>query len=208
MASEPGANDYPPRHPRPRRPPEQPQGHRSRPPARGVARRYRGKRVRQVLARLRHRVQRRPAPLRRDILLVRPPVPRPDGQAPVRRWRRHRRHPALHRHRPDQSGADLALDRRHHDRAQRPPEAAVRARCGAALPGLRGAGAPRHAAVDHERDPRRRTRSNHGDLRHRGPGRIHLGRDRRAARGPGLHPSASRAPGTHRGHRGPPPSEP
>ena len=36
--------------------------------------------------------------------------------------------PAGHRHRPDQPGAHLALHRRHDDRAQRPPEAAVRAR--------------------------------------------------------------------------------
>ena len=50
--------------------------------------------------------------------------------------------PPSHRHRPDQPGADLTLHRRHHDRAQRPPEAAVRAGRGAALPGLRGAGAP------------------------------------------------------------------
>ena len=37
----------------------------------------------------------------------------------------HRRHSARDRHRPDQSGAHLALDRRHDDRAQRSPEAAV-----------------------------------------------------------------------------------
>ncbi len=41
------------------------------------------------------------------------------------------------RHRPDQSGAHLALHRRHHDRTQRPFETAVRARRGVALPGLR-----------------------------------------------------------------------
>ena len=46
----------------------------------------------------------------------------------------HRRHPAGHRHRPDQPGAHLALHRRHHDRAQRSPEAAVRARRGTVLP--------------------------------------------------------------------------
>jgi excinuclease ABC subunit A len=38
----------------------------------------------------------------------------------------HRGHPAGDRHRPDQPGAHLALHRRHHDRAQRPPEAALR----------------------------------------------------------------------------------
>ena len=141
-----------PRHPRPRCPPEQPQGRRFGSAARRAARGHRGERVREVLARVRHRVQRGAAPLRRDVLLLRPPVPRPDGQAPVRRVRRHRRHPALHRHRPDEPGADLALDGRHHDRAQRSPEAAVRASRGAALPGLRNVGPPRHAAFDHERD--------------------------------------------------------
>ena len=38
---------------------------------------------------------------------------------------RDRRHSAGHRHRPDEPGAHLALDRRHDDRAQRSPEAAV-----------------------------------------------------------------------------------
>ena len=49
----------------------------------------------------------------------------------------HRRHPAGDRHRPDQPGAHLALDGRHDDRAERPPEAAVRARGAALLPRLR-----------------------------------------------------------------------
>ena len=49
----------------------------------------------------------------------------------------HRRHPAGDRHRPDQPGAHLALDRRHDDRAERSPEAAVRARRGTLLPALR-----------------------------------------------------------------------
>ena len=199
------AHDHPPRHPRARRAPEQPQGRRPRPAARRAARRHRRERVREVLARVRHRPRRRPAPLRRDLLLLRPPVPRPDGQAPVRRRRRHRRHPALHRHRPDQPGADLALHRRHHDRAQRPPEAAVRARRGAALPGLRGAGAPRHAALDHELDPRRRPRSDHGDIRRAGAREFLCGRDRPAAGGSGLHPGAPRTPRSHRSHRGPAP---
>ena len=65
---------------------------------------------------------------------VRAPVPRPHGQAA---GRSHRRHSAGDRHRPDQSGAHLALDRRHDDRAQRSPEAAVRARRAAVLPRLR-----------------------------------------------------------------------
>ena len=200
------AHDHPPRHPRPRRPPEQPPGRRSRPPPRRAARDHRGERVREVLARVRHRVQRGAAPLRRDVLLLRAPVPRPDGQAPVRRVGRHRRHPALHSHRPDQPGADLALHRRHHDRAQRPPEAAVRAGRGAALPGLRGAGAPRLAAVGPRRHPRRRPRPDHGHLRRTGARTLHPGRDRRPAGRTGLHPGAPRAPGPHRGRRRPAPA--
>ncbi len=45
-------------------------------------------------------------------------------------------------------GAHVALDRRHDDRAERPPEAAVRARGAPALPRLRRAGASRHAGND------------------------------------------------------------
>ena len=56
----------------------------------------------------------------------------------------HRRHSAGHRHRPDESGAHLALHRRHDDGAERSPEAAVRARGHAVLPVLRQAGAARH----------------------------------------------------------------
>ena len=53
------------------------------------------------------------------------PVPGSHGQAA---GGPHRGHPAGHRHRPDQSGAQLAQHGRHDDRAERPPEAAVRAR--------------------------------------------------------------------------------
>ena len=42
------------------------------------------------------------------------------------RRRAHRRHPAGGRDRPAATGHDLALDRRHRDRAARPPEAALR----------------------------------------------------------------------------------
>ena len=194
------AHDRPPRHPHPRRPTEQPQGRRPRPPFGRTSRRHWGQRLRQVVAGLRHRLQRRPAPLRRDLLLLRPPVPRPYGQAPRGR---HRRHPPGHRHRPDQSGADLALHRRHHDRAQRPSEAAVHPRRGPALPGLRGGGAPRHAGVHPGRAARRRSRPGDGDLRGEGPGGGLPDRADRAAGEPGLHPGAPRAPGPHRGHPGP-----
>ncbi len=49
----------------------------------------------------------------------------------------HRGHSAGDRHRPDQPGAHLALDRGHDDGAERPPEAPVRARRAALLPRLR-----------------------------------------------------------------------
>ena len=62
---------------------------------------------------------------------VRAAVPRPHGQAA---GRSHRRHSARDRDRPDEPGAHLALDGRHDDRAQRSPEAPVRARGDAPLP--------------------------------------------------------------------------
>ena len=108
-------------------------------------RRDRRERLGQVVARVRHGVRRRPAPLRRDVLAVRAPVPRPHGQAA---GRPHRRHPARDRDRPDEPRAHVALDRRHDDRAQRSREAAVRARRGAVLPQLRPRGAPRRRRVD------------------------------------------------------------
>ena len=100
-------------------------------PLNELDRRHRRVRLRQVVAGVRHAVRRRAAPLRRDVLAVCAAVSRPHGQAA---GRSHRRHSAGHRHRPDQSGAHLALDRRHDDRAQRSSEAAVRARGAAVLP--------------------------------------------------------------------------
>jgi hypothetical protein len=47
---------------------------------------------------------------------------------------------AGHRHRPDQPGAQLALHRGHDDRAERPPEAVVRALGPAVRPPERAAG--------------------------------------------------------------------
>jgi hypothetical protein len=99
--------------------------------------------VGQVEPRVRHAVRGRPAALRRDVLGLCAAVPRPHGPAAGRpRGRR----AARDRDRPDQPGAQLALDGRHDDRAQRPPEAAVRRaqpNCSTASHGA--AGAPRHA---------------------------------------------------------------
>ena len=133
------------RHPHPRRATAQPEEPRSRHPHRRNDRGDGAERFRQVEPRLRHAVRRRPAPLRRDIQRLRPPVPRADGPAGGRQGRRRS---AGDRHRPDQPGAQLALDGRHDDGAERPPQAVVRA-CGAALRQADGAaGAPRLARDD------------------------------------------------------------
>ena len=124
---------------------------------------------------------------------VRAPVPRPHGQAA---GRRDRGHPAGDRDRPDQPGAHLALDGRHDDRAERPPEAAVRARGAAVLPRLRPAGDARHAAVDLDAlaaraaagDPRWRSRSR-CRCRRTSPRR----KSEALLEAPGLHPLHSRA---------------
>ena len=127
---------------RPRSPPEQPEGSRRRPSPARAHRRHRRERLRQVVTRVRHGVRRRAAPLRRDLLALRPPVPRSHGSAPRRP---HRRHSARRRGRPDQPGPDVALHGGHHDRDQRLPEAPLRAPRAAPLPGVRGGGAARQA---------------------------------------------------------------
>ena len=104
-------------------------------------RRHGRERVGKILAGLRHAVRRGPAPLCRDLLAVREPVPgshgSPGGGC-------HRGHPARHRDRSNESGAHLPFDGGHDDRAQRSFEALVRARGGTALSGLRTA---RYAAT-------------------------------------------------------------
>ncbi|CAK7285548.1 hypothetical protein SGPA1_31421 [Streptomyces misionensis JCM 4497] len=111
-------------------------------PASRLAHRLHGPvRVGQVLPGLRHDLRRGPAALRGIPLLVRPAVPRPDGQAGRR----------LHRgpvpgglHRPEVDLAQPPLDRRHHHRGLRLPPAALRAHRQAALPRVRP---PDHAPV-------------------------------------------------------------
>ena len=102
-------------------------------------------RLGQVQPGVRHAVRRGPAALRRDLQRLRAPVPRPHGP-PGGRPRRRRA--AGHRDRPDQPGAQLALDGRHDDRAERPPEAAVRARRRAVRQADRAARAARLAGDD------------------------------------------------------------
>ena len=77
------------------------------------------------LARLRHHLRRGPAPLRRDPLGLRAPVPRPDGQA---RRRQHRGPLAGHLHRPEDDLPQPAVHRRHRHRDLRLPAPALRPR--------------------------------------------------------------------------------
>ena len=100
--------------------------------------------VGQVEPRLRRALRRGAAPLRRELLGLYAPVPRPHGQAA---GRAHRRHPAGDRDRPGQLGEDVALDGRHDDRAARSSEAALRQDRRAALPPVRPAGAARDGRV-------------------------------------------------------------
>ena len=109
------------RNPHSRRPPAQPQEPRSRPAYRPDDGRDRPVGLGQIEPRVRHALRGRPAPLRRNLQRLRAPVSRPDG--PAAGGSRGRR-AARHRDRPDQSGAQFALDRRHDDRAERSPEAA------------------------------------------------------------------------------------
>ena len=68
-------------HYHPQRPAAQPEGHRRRAAAARCRGPDRAERLGQVVARLRHAVRRRPAPLRRIAVHVRQAVPRPDGEA-------------------------------------------------------------------------------------------------------------------------------
>ncbi len=94
---------------------------------------------------LRHDLRRGPAPLRRVAVGVRPPVPRPDGQA---RRRLHRGPVAGRLDRPEVHLAQPPLDGRHDHRGLRLPAAALRPGRAAALPGLRRGGHPADAAAD------------------------------------------------------------
>ena len=140
---------------------------------------------------VRHAVCRGPAAVCRDLQRLRAPVPRPHGPACRRPGRRRA---AGHRHRPDQPGAHLAFHGRHDDRAERPPEAAVRPRRPAVRQADRAAGAARHAGDDLRRPA--------GESRRGGqpPARAHLpggtashgdaSRSRAMAVGQRLHPGA------------------
>ncbi len=155
----------------------------------------------EVVARVRHDLRRGPAPLRRVAVGVRPPVPRPDGQA---RRRLHRGPLAGDLDRPEVGVAQPAVDRRHHHRDLRLPAPALRAHRRAALPELRSGDHPPDAAAD--RRPRAATRGGHTVPGARAGRARPQGRVRGAAEGAGvagLHPGAGRrrAGRAGRGHQ-------
>ena len=100
-------------------------------PHRQADHRHGRERIGQVVARLRHDLRRRTAPLRRVAVGLRAPVPRADGEAGRRS---HRRHRAGHRDPPEEQHPQSAVDRRHDDRDPRLHAAAVRARRPDVLP--------------------------------------------------------------------------
>ena len=130
---------------RPRCAGAQPQGRLARPAPRCAHRVHRAVRVGQVEPGLRHDLRRGAAPLRRVAVGLRPPVPRPDGQA---RRRLHRGPLAGRLDRPEVHQPQPALDGRHDHRGLRLPPAAVRPRRPAALPDLRRADQPADAPAD------------------------------------------------------------
>ena len=113
-------------------------------------------RERQVQPRLRHHLRRGPAPLRREPVRVRPPVPGPDGEAGRRP---DRRAVAGHLHRPEGREQEPAVHGRHGHRDLRLPAPAVRAHRPPALPQLR----PRDRAPDGQPDRGPGARAARGD---------------------------------------------
>ena len=129
-------------HPRTRRAHAQPEEHQSRSAAQPADRDHRAVGLRQVVARLRHALRRRPAPLRRIAVGLRAAVPAADGKA---RCRSDRRPVAGDFDRAEGDQPQSALDRRHGHRNSRLPAPAVRARRRAALPRSRHARCRRRA---------------------------------------------------------------
>ncbi len=144
------SNRAPGRHRRSRCPRTQPERHHRRAAAGQARRYYRALRQRQVQPRLRHHLCRGPAALRREPVRVRPPVPRPDGEA----GRRPDRRPVTgHLDRPEGRQPEPALNRRDRDRGVRPPAPAVRADRSPALPDMRPRDRPHDRAADRGPDP-------------------------------------------------------
>ena len=193
-----------------RRPGPQHQGRRPGHPPEQAHRRHRGQRLGQVLPGLRHSLRRGPAPLHRVPLLLRPPVPRADGQA---RRRPHRGHPAGHRHPAEGRGQEPPLDRGHGHRDLRFPPRALRPHRHRPLPPVRPARRPRHDRRHRRRallasPPGRSAFVTFSWPREQGPGlaqegRLHPGRRRRRGRR-----SRSRAQSTRRRGRSRRPDHP
>ena len=122
----------------------QPQEHRPRHPEEPARRDHGPVGIGQVEPGVRHALRRRPAPLRREPVGVRAPVPAADGQA---RRRRHRGPVAGDLDRAEGDLAQPALDRRHGHRDPRLPAPAVRARRHAVLPEPRPARCRRKASA-------------------------------------------------------------
>ena len=183
-------------HPHPRRTTAQPEEPRPRRANRRDDGGHRPVGFGQVEPGVRHAVCGRAAPLRRDLQRLCAPVSRSHGPPGGRSGRRRA---AGDRHRPDQSGAHVALDGRHDDRAERSPEAAVRARRAVVRPADRAAGAARHAGLDPRRSGGARhagRRSAPGDhVSGRTAGERDAGRSRAVAVGQRLHARAGRARG-------------
>ena len=120
--------------PHSRRAHAQPEEHQPRAAAQPARRDHRAVGLGQELARVRHALRRRPAPLRRVAVGLRAPVPRADGEA---RRRPDRGPVAGDRDRAEGGEPQPALDRRHGHRDPRLPAPALRARRHALLPGAR-----------------------------------------------------------------------
>ena len=123
-------------HPHPRRAHAQSQEPEPRPAAAPADRHHRPLRLGQELARVRHAVRGRAAPLRRVAVGVRAAVPAADGQA---RRRPDRRPVAGDLHRAEGDVAQPALDRGHRHRDPRLPAPPLRARRRSVLPRPSGA---------------------------------------------------------------------
>ena len=148
-----------------RRTRSQPQEHRRRHPAAQAGGHHRSVRIGQVVARLRHDLRRRAAPVCRVAVRLRAPVPRADGEA----GRRPDRRPvARHFHRAEDHRIEPAIDGRHGHRDLRLPAAALRQHRRPALPELRQG--------DHQ--PVARAHRRHGDAVSAGRAHQRAGADR------------------------------
>ena len=174
----------------PRRPRAQPEEHQRGAAARQADRVHRAVGLGQVVAGVRHDLRGGPATLRRVAQRVRPPVPRPDGQAGRRL---HRGPVAGHLHRPEVGLPEPPLDGRHDHRGLRLPAPPVGPHRPAPLPrARRAAGAPEPAA---DRRPPGGAAGGHPLPGPRARRAGSEGRVRDAARGPvraGLRPGPDR----------------